>query len=196
MEELYHYGVMGMKWVVRRYQNPDGTLTAEGRRHARKEYKEDNKKAFELGRHATVLGQASRIADKKLEKVHNENSDKYKATLATQKQLKKEYAEALKAVKENHTLLMQKYGSEAISKLMYDKNGYLNERVASGKEAAQSALLSGIGSALMTAAFLSVGSPLVGVYIQYPKSARQRGKSYYNMLYKANRKAANSLYNG
>lgn len=29
--ELYHHGIKGMKWGVRRYQNPDGTLTAEGR---------------------------------------------------------------------------------------------------------------------------------------------------------------------
>lgn len=28
---LVHYGVKGMKWGVRRYQNKDGTLTAEGR---------------------------------------------------------------------------------------------------------------------------------------------------------------------
>lgn len=44
-EELLHYGIKGMRWGVRRYQNPDGSLTERGKKRVRKEYKREVDKA-------------------------------------------------------------------------------------------------------------------------------------------------------
>lgn len=32
IDELYHHGILGMKWGIRRYQNKDGSLTAAGKK--------------------------------------------------------------------------------------------------------------------------------------------------------------------
>lgn len=53
-DELYHHGIKGMRWGIRRYQNPDGTYTDAGlkRLHkkdvkwAKKNYKKLYNKAY------------------------------------------------------------------------------------------------------------------------------------------------------
>ena len=35
--ELYHHGVKGQRWGIRRYQNKDGSLTAYGKKRYAKE---------------------------------------------------------------------------------------------------------------------------------------------------------------
>lgn len=32
-DSLSHHGIKGQKWGIRRFQNPDGSLTSEGKRH-------------------------------------------------------------------------------------------------------------------------------------------------------------------
>lgn len=45
--ELYHWGIKGMKWGIRRFQNPDGSLTPAGKkRYGRSESAEQSVNSF------------------------------------------------------------------------------------------------------------------------------------------------------
>lgn len=39
-DELAHHGILGMKWGIRRYQNPDGSLTDAGKKRYSEDYNE------------------------------------------------------------------------------------------------------------------------------------------------------------
>lgn len=41
--ELQHWGIKGMRWGVRRYQNKDGSLTPAGKKHYDKDFDPVNK---------------------------------------------------------------------------------------------------------------------------------------------------------
>ena len=47
MNDLYHHGILGQKWGIRRFQNEDGSLTDAGRKRYAKEQKRLAKRLFQ-----------------------------------------------------------------------------------------------------------------------------------------------------
>ena len=80
--ELYHHGILGQKWGVRRFQNEDGSLTDAGKR-----------------RYVGVIvgGVKSYLKNKKRNKVLAEARAKRQATLAAKKQHEAEKKDALES---------------------------------------------------------------------------------------------------
>lgn len=67
--ELYHYGVKGMKWGVRRYRNEDGSLTPAGKK---REQKRTFKEVKKYGRYTSDHKKALRSKSADLQKAIDE----------------------------------------------------------------------------------------------------------------------------
>ena len=81
---LAHYGILGMKWGIRRYQNKDGSLTPAGKkRYAKELYSEMQKNDGKLYR--TDYGDAVKnklSKDKRVQDYVSSNSKEYKKLLS------------------------------------------------------------------------------------------------------------------
>lgn len=61
--ELYHYGVKGMKWGVRRFQNKDGTLTPSGKIRYSKSKNPESIDDFRLSKNETIYRWSTKSAE-------------------------------------------------------------------------------------------------------------------------------------
>lgn len=74
--ELYHHGILGMKWGIRRFQNKDGSLTAAGKKRVQQdteEINEDYKKAHTSKNIKKMSNQELKDVNKRLQ-MENEYS--------------------------------------------------------------------------------------------------------------------------
>lgn len=133
--ELYHHGIMGQKWGVRRFQNPDGTLTDAGKRRASKlESKSDKyaSKASKINEKAAgkryKLSKAYSKNDREFDKAYNLEAKYDKASQDYLKRfeardLRKQADEAF-ATAESHKYKLDKKGHD-IDKLEAKAELYL-----------------------------------------------------------------------
>lgn len=196
--ELYHYGIQGMRWGIRRFQNSDGTrISKEERKSKINQYKKDKKEAFENGKNATIYAHALNKSMKKTFKSEKKLKKAYeKDPNGVEKSTKKKYDKVVDNYKtqdiinnaydkarekgENHCKeLIKRYGRENVKPINYknynnEKMGdykLMNERVISGKD--------WCSSAVKTLAISAALSPAGFGYIEVPASGKMRGNSVY-----------------
>lgn len=137
---LEHYGILGQKWGVRRFQNPDGTLTEEGK----KRYNDDTPES-----ETWKKDEAKKLSDEELRRRNNRlQSERQYRDLTTSQaekdraqmknEIKKDFLKkallipvgavlayaGTKLIKNNGTKivdLMERYGKKALSKIRTNK---------------------------------------------------------------------------
>lgn len=126
--QLYHYGIPGQKWGVRRYQNEDGSYTSEG------------KQRYGVGSDGKMSKEGKRIyrADKKIDRVASKakkNYDKSMELANTRKEAKTGYGKRVlgtNATDKHWKAEGYKNKANRLSEKYSKKFGYKNEKKMMG----------------------------------------------------------------
>lgn len=130
--ELYHHGIKGQKWGVRRYQRPDGTLTKAGEKRYHKRLVE---KAVIIGQQAntanTIMKRAKKKSDAAQKRARENPTDKnlrkateskrvYDARVKEFKEWEKTFNSAVKDAKQNVSKIEKIYGKTKLKAVPED----------------------------------------------------------------------------
>jgi hypothetical protein len=126
---IYHHGVKGQKWGVRRYQNEDGTLTSAGKARSKK-----NVKALYKGLTRTTQGSnlvsaatISKINPKDYETFTKLSEQGRLVTKATfKKNFKNESVDLYIGKEKTPTIRVKMKDGESYTAEFLDKNGAMN----------------------------------------------------------------------
>ena len=160
---LCHYGIKGMKWGVRRYQNPDGSLTKLGlqrygsKKGLKKAIKGEIKKARANQDVAMTYQKAHDRSLKTLEETKKrylktgkaKHLAEYMAALDSERVQKRRYQMKTAEMKEHYKKLVREFGKESVTAINY-KDGKLKEKTKDGKREVAN-ILAALGAGMAAA---------------------------------------------
>lgn len=155
---LCHYGIKGMKWGIRRYQNPDGSLTSEGiqrygsKKGLKKHLKGEIQAQKNIARDAMISQKAADLAEKRTAKAKKKfmktgktkHLSDYLAARQSESLNKSIHEGNMALMKSHYDNLVKEFGKEAVKDINY-KNGKLKEKTGDGKKIVSDLLLAGAG---------------------------------------------------
>ena len=186
--ELIHYGVPGMKWGVRRYQNKDGSLTNAGKKRQmqlekqaskydklviddEKEYKRSKKEYDDIVKNGTK----SKYYEKHL------NPDEPTMSVKNAKRSAEMdvnyYRDSIKLDKAvAESIRSTPFGKKSIEEISKQK-----DVISKGTSAAIAASGIAVTSLLKNKKYISTGSAVVGVLMSGAAATMHRYKTYQNV---------------
>lgn len=139
--ELYHHGILGQKWGVRRFQNPDGSLTEEGReRYSSGEKKKSAVTKIKEAAHERTVKRAiktgkglEKLSDDELNDALNRRTKElnYKRTMDSlnPKKVNKGKQLLADAVERTGRNILYKLGDKLVDKMFEDENDELEDEI-------------------------------------------------------------------